>query len=488
MKKVLFCISALCVLLSCNREAPVAPFEDVCIVAGRSADDGDIKSSYFGTGSLVWSYGDKISIFDGTGNREFITYSQANSSTAEFRGQISSAWKTLVGVYPYNKDNALLDDGNVTVNFSPVQIAAPGGFTDGSNTAVGKTGTKSSLQMKNACAYIKLGFTSSKDVRIIYLAPNAKGVNICGKMTVNPEDAGLTSSNEGGNCISIVPDGSVIAPGTYYIAAAPVRLDKGFRVFFKMADGKLLCKTGSKTARLYRNRTLDIGTIDVDKLPVATEECMNQTVLQIDFSTASSAFVETLPKSKETGETVYHTKSGNYPIVISVTPVEEGGNSRGAGWFHKDKYLALFANNFYQNGNNEYLDGITLPEIPGKCLVKVEVVAPSATFPVNVTNYDCSVGYYDEDYDTKPATKYNSNGNWLGGTYRFNLPLSTSTDPYRIVARVKSSFCYISKINLYYETINPGSVPADAEPDPDNTNPSWDNMGFEPIADGGNLL
>lgn len=484
MKKSIFFIFALCALFSCSREETLSPMEDVCIIAGRPDSP---RSSYFGSGDLMWTCYDRISILDGVGNREFTTYTTEPQRSVPFYGQVASKWTKLIGVYPYNADNSLLADGNVSMVFPACQIAAEGGFTDGANSSVGVTTTTSSLEMKNACAYIRFSFTSSKDVRLIYIAPNANGINISGRMEVDPSTAALVKADNGGNCVSLVPAGEKIAPGTYYAAVAPARLSKGLRVFFRMADGKLLCKTGSTTAKLFRNKTLDLGTINVDKLPIVKEASMDKKVLTIDFSSASSAFSETLPSALTTGEKTYYTKDGGYPVTFLVNTVEEGGNTRGEGWKY-DKRLMLYANNYYQDGNTEYLDGITLPVIPGKCLVRVEVEAPANTYPMVVTNSTCTRAFFDDDYATQAPEKYNSNGNWLPGTHGFTLPITTTDDACRLVVTKSSSFCYISYITLYYETIAPGRVTTSVEPDPDDTKPTIDNLGFEAITDGGNLL
>lgn len=483
MKKMIFSLLAVCAFVSCSRDTfePSSTMEDLRISASFS---DPVRTSYHGTGELTWSYGDRINIFDGTASNEFTTYVTECPSTADFYGQVTKGWSKLVGVYPFNEKNQLLSGGKVKIVVPPYQIASAGGFTDGANPSVGETTSSSGLTLKNVGAYIKLSFTSSREVRAIYIASNAKGTNLAGIMTFNASTAAFVEGASGNNSVSLIPEGKSIAPDTYYAVVAPVKLVGGLRVFFRLADGTVLCKQGNNTVSLVRNETLDLGAINVDELHTATEPSLNPSAIMVGFGESSQPFTEALPTNLVTGEKKYTTPAG-YEFIFLVNPVEDGGNSRGQGWKLAKTYLALYANNYWEKGNVEYLDGITLPVIPGKRLVSVEVSTTSNTFPVSITDANCREVFYDDDYATMPPEKYNSNGNWLPGTHVFSLPSSKVEEAYRIVARKGSSFCYISSLYLIYETIVPVLITPLVDPTEDI---GFDQVGFDVIVDDGELI
>lgn len=482
MKKMIFGLLAVCAFVSCGREAfePVSTREDLQISASFS--DGT-RTSYHGTGDLTWSYGDRINIFDGTASNEFTTYVTECPSTADFHGQVTKGWKKLVGVYPYNDENELLSDGEVSIVVPPYQTASADGFTDGANPAVGVTTSASSLTLKNVGAYLKFSFTSSREVRAVYIASNANGTNLTGVMTFNASTAEFVGGALGHNSVTLIPEGESIAPGTYYAVVAPVRLIGGLRVFFRLANGTVLCKQGNNTVNLVRNETLDLGAINVDELHTATEPNINSSAIMVGFDGSSQPFTEDLPTDFVIGEKIYTTPAG-YEFTFLVNPVEDGGNTRGQGWRQTKTYLAFYANNCWEKGNVEYLDGITLPAIPGKRLVSVEVSSTSTTFAVSITDANCREVFYDDDYATMPPEKYNTNGNWLPGTHIFSLPASKVGESYRVVARKTSSFCYISSLYLIYETIVPTIITPIVDP---YTTVGFEDVGFDVIQDDGDL-
>lgn len=486
MKRLIIALSALLALCSCAKESLNCGLtRDLEIKASSDIT----RTSYSGAGELVWNYGDRINIFDGTASREFTTYVSEPQATASFFGQVSSSWTTLVGVYPYNESNELLPGGKVRIEFPSYQTAFPGGFTDAANVAIGETSSASELLLRNAGAYLKLAFTSSTAVRAIYIASNTEGCNLSGTMTFNASTAGLADASEGLNCVTLIPEGESIAPGTYYAVVAPVTLEKGLRIFFRLSDGRLVGKMGESDLVLSRNATADLGTLDVDALQTMSEKSLDALTITLDFTGADKAFTEKLPTTRITGNKQYQTKTGGYSVGFLVNPVTSGGNTRGQGWLSAGTYLSLMTNNYWKDGNSIYLDGITLPAIPGKRLVSVEYVAPSNTFAMNVTDRNCWTVFYDDDYETMPSDKYNSSSNWLKGSHIFTLPSSEIGESYRLVARKTNSFCYISYLVLSYETIVSRSIPALFKPDPNRGkgDAGLDNLGFDPVTDDGDL-
>lgn len=486
MKRLIIAFSAFFALCSCVKESPdcglIPDFE-------IKASSDITRTSYSGAGELVWSYGERINIFDGTASREFTTYVSEPRATASFFGPVSSSWTTLVGVYPYNESNELLPGGKVRIEFPSYQTAFPGGFTDAANVAIGETSSASGLLLRNAGAYLRLAFTSSTAVRAIYIASNTEGCNLSGTMTFKASTAGLADSSEGLNCVTLIPEGESIAPGTYYAVVAPVTLERGLRIFFRLSDGRLVGKMGESDLVLSRNATVDLGTLDVDALETVSETSLETVTITLDFTAADKAFTEKLPSTRMTGSRQYQTKNGGYSVGFLVNPVQEGGNTRGQGWVSAGTYLALMTNNSWKDGNRVFLDGITFPAISGKRLVSVEYVAPSNTFAMNVTDRNSWTVFYDDDYETMPSDKYNSSENWLKGSHIFSLPASAIGESYRLVARKSNSFCYISYLVLSYETIVSRSIPALFKPDPSRgkSDAGLDNLGFDPVTDDGDL-
>ena len=451
MKYTFPLIAGICALIACNRIDPTESTEEMVLFAS-SPSVPELKSSFHGENALTWSRGDKMTIFDGTAAREFITFS--DGASVPFYGNVSKSWTSLTGVYPHSSDNSLTSDGNVRASIPACQTASQDGFTDGANLAIGTTTSASGLILKNAGAYIKLAFTSSADISAIYIAANQNTVKLSGQMNFVPSSAELLSTVSGHPSVTLLPSNTTITPGTYYAVAAPVELPGGLRVIFRKTNGALVSKSGSGSVTLKRNETLDLGAINVDELPATSEPALENTTLSLNFQTAGAAFTESLPNSLQTGTKSYFTKEGGYEVTFSVKYLASGGNTRYQGWKFTSNYISLYANTYLSSSSHYDLDGIILPGIEGKRLVKVEIIVPNSnTFPMNITNIDMSDTYYDDDYPAMPSDKYNSSQNWLPGSHLFTMTESNPGERYRIIARKANSFCYIQSINLTYESV-----------------------------------
>ena len=110
MKKIIYTLFAFAAVtfVSCNKEesTPVneQPQPEVELVPMTFTAGVDTKVTIGEGNAINWEETDKISIFDGTGNREFtIVKGSIKGNTATFTGEVAVGSTNFVALYPYTE-------------------------------------------------------------------------------------------------------------------------------------------------------------------------------------------------------------------------------------------------------------------------------------------------------------------------------------------------------------------------------------------------
>lgn len=456
MKKMLIVSLAVASILlqSCQKclDTNQSLLKEINIETGSS---NITRSHYYGEGRQEWSYGDRMSIFDGYGTRSFVTYN--SGPTVNFSGYVDNNATSIVAVYPERDRNAILPNYSVLVDFPSMQIACRAGFADGSNPMVGKTAIADpmSLEMHNVGSFLKFSIPdgSGIDISSVFIVSGG-GEVLSGTIPVDVSgDTPTTASGTGFINVTLVPDmeSEYLAPGTYFAVVPPVELSGGLSFVAKRADGKVGIKSGTTPNTLTRNTSKDLGTIDIANMEwVESEEYANRTIV-LDFS-SQDVFTESLPKGKTIGTKKYTTLDGN-SFIISID--DSAANTRGAGWMITGNRLAMYNNTFYlESDTSETTDGLILPAFEDLRLKSVSIdVGQANTFQAVVLNPDGTLvkGGMDED-----------SSNWQKNTvHKFSLKGTKPGTRYKISARAANTFIYMARLTLIYEKIGiPALLPS----------------------------
>ena len=189
--------------------------------------------------SVLWSVGDKLRVFNGREDAEFLSQNTEPVRIADFHGELEYfPGDTLFAVYPWRKD-ASFDGESLSVTLPYYQQGVAGSFADDMNLSVA-TSTTMNMAFYNVCGGVR--FTVSRD-DICRVALQGIGAEaLAGKLKIQFEGGRpcVKSIEDEANRVVLVPsDRETFEPGKwYYIVMAPVTLSLGVQVYFYTLDDK----------------------------------------------------------------------------------------------------------------------------------------------------------------------------------------------------------------------------------------------------------
>ena len=198
-------------------------------------DNFGTKTSIDGDRMVLWSEGDKLSIFDGTDNNEFSLTSGAGENIGNFRGKAFEA-ETYHALYPYSAD-ASYSDGTVSSALPSVQTAVSGTFATMLNPALGSS-TGTGLRMKNIAGLIQFTVSEIPSGKTVTGVTFSAEKSLAGPFTANISSA--VASATGNENVSVTVQAAegealetgkiyyaVVLPGTYSTLSFTASLNDG---------------------------------------------------------------------------------------------------------------------------------------------------------------------------------------------------------------------------------------------------------------------
>lgn len=225
-----------------------------------TAETVDVKTALDSDGTtVVWSEGDRISVWDGEANREF-TASAINGKKVTFKGQALNLKEgTYYAVYPYSVDNEF--EGSVVKCAVPaVQTALEGGYDKAANISVASSAAaERSFTFKNVCGLAMFTLDAKMtDVTEVWFS----GTSAL---------AGAFSADLSAEDLTVVPSADVKkfsltgveAGGTYYV---PVLPSSHTSIAFTLVKGESLAEiTGSKPVEFKSAVRTDFGSLSAEE-------------------------------------------------------------------------------------------------------------------------------------------------------------------------------------------------------------------------------
>ena len=269
MKK--YCIYLLGLLATLAVSCTVEPAEVVPTGAGEYT--AVIEAPAPGTRTVaddnlrvLWSKDDELSIFDKTSwNAEYKLLGEGGTNTGEFTkiepsGYVAGVELPLVyAVYPYNKDNAISNDGVVSVTLPATQTYAEKSFGPGAGLMASIAEGKE-LKFKNMCGFLAINLCGTAKIKTITLKGNNNEV-LAGAATITGENGAiptLTMAADGAkevtmNCpdvrLGTTPETATI----FWFALPPTTFEKGITVTVVDANDRTFEKSTTGALEIVRN-------------------------------------------------------------------------------------------------------------------------------------------------------------------------------------------------------------------------------------------
>ena len=262
-------VASLC-LFSCSKENDGPALSKISFrVTAENPVDPNLTSASLNEadGSVSFTAGEQISVFDGVGNQPF--QAASSGTTVTFNGSAASA--AIYNVLSPYQDDATISGNVITATVPKVQTAVLGGVDPAALISVGRTTDTGDIHLKNVVGLMKVTVNTANTVKGIQIAAGAnRNVAIAGTIdiTTPASDADipvytLNPSAEKVTCVSLVPPAGddFLAMGTYYIAVLNKTYEGGLTVGYVQADGTLRGRTGTKNAEMERSTILDLGAL-----------------------------------------------------------------------------------------------------------------------------------------------------------------------------------------------------------------------------------
>lgn len=340
MKRIfntLFITAAAVFAFSCEKPANdnITPSEENLVELTLTVG-ADTKTQLGGENntSIIWQENDKLIVFDGTANREFVIKDfEPGKNSAVFTGLALPAEKYYVvhssaegsePVFTVPEEGDPYVTGILVAN---VQKAVKGSYDPAAFASVGiavvKDGeTDLSVQMRNTCSLVKVSLKSS-DIKTIEISTPDENKYLTAKCKyIIKEYPGIAAQSD--RYLSAVLDSeSAMEPGDYYIAILPRELNN-LTVTYTKADGSTVSVTATGTFNFDRSSIVPLG-IDDSALefpnenepeePVVPEEL----VLTVDFTVGrDKVFTGYIPNAITSDKDFTFIQDGvEYPFNIS---------------------------------------------------------------------------------------------------------------------------------------------------------------------------
>ena len=296
MKKIIVSLAMFAaVFAGCQKSEVVDPAESVeqvakQFVAAVEDFDSETKTSMNSSRDVLWSSGDRITVFKGStlgeefllegesaGHKEGIFNSVATGSTGDvfFAGTEISC---NIGFYPYSSNYVLVAKGKAfevrNAQVQAVQKYTPNTFANGAFPMVAMNGDLESnrLDFKNVLGVIKFQFKGNAYVKSVKVE-GKNGEILSGKAAVtvytdgqNPEVSMLGTSDED-KCVALECPSTVHLSETeateFHLALPPVTFSNGFVVTVTDVYGNVKTVESTASNTVSRSTVLAMPEIEI---------------------------------------------------------------------------------------------------------------------------------------------------------------------------------------------------------------------------------
>lgn len=237
--------------------------EEILIRKSFQAGVAETRTSLEGL-SVMFAEGESISIWDGSGNREY--KADEAGSNVSFSGQVSASATDFYALSPYSASTVFTKNGSTVTARTTLpseQAAVAGTFADGLNISAGQSDSDDSFSLDNVMSVVKFNLASANlgghavtSVELISSYPLAGDVTVTfGETSTASADANTVNSVKLAKA-----DGSVLEDGTYYFVILP---NDGGQISLKFttSDGYTATRTATLKSPFEAGFVKNLGTV-----------------------------------------------------------------------------------------------------------------------------------------------------------------------------------------------------------------------------------
>lgn len=246
-----------------NVEIPVDQEEEILISKSFQAGVAETRTTLDGV-TVLFAQNESISIWDGSGNREYKA-DEAGSSVS-FSGQVSASATEFFALSPYSSSTVFSRSGSTVtakLTLPSTQEATVGTFADGMNISAAQSDSDDSFTMENVLAVAKFTLASTNlNGHQIASVELSSTYPLAGDVVVTYGE--IPSAAAGSNTVNTVTlshaNGSALADGTYYLTLLP---NAGGQITLKFTatDGYVATKTATLKSAFEAGSIKNLGTV-----------------------------------------------------------------------------------------------------------------------------------------------------------------------------------------------------------------------------------
>lgn len=379
MKTIKSFSAALFVLaaISCNTENLTEPTDSALEPMYIS---GTATKTVFtpADGSVSWTAGDQLAIFDNQGGKNVFNNSEA--AAASFSGEVTVGTTKFWGIYPADKVvSQNTKDGKVVVNLPADQTPVAGTFAEDVNISV-TTGDKTpgvasvkGITFHNVCGLVS--FTVPQRVAAKKVTFTASNRCIAGQLSVDCEDSSVEIIGNESQSVSMT--GDFQSGSTFYFVVTPGEI-KGFRIDVETnAGSQYYLGTNAGVLDIVAGGYVNIPDIDLKdgEVRVSASHTYSNGVLTGTSLTVNHGIPSQLWKDV-TNLTLYVTKDGkeyrSYNGSVNAASVTPEGKDGVVGKVYLPQGTYQITGSYTMNGVTKNISTtaeLEAPEFKGTATV-----------------------------------------------------------------------------------------------------------------------
>jgi len=251
--------------------------------------------------SVNWVAGDKVAIFEGTSSysdtgktiREFSVVEESiNGTSASFSGLASEAQTKFYVMYPFEATDSRAGSNTFKMVLPTVQQLGDNNIANNALLSIGYIDTtkQESVSFYNVVGFLRVDITFDDVKEVVVRGTKIAGTATVKKTTTATEVPTISSVASTANEVTLLPNGEVFTPGSYWVALLPGEtIPAGeFSVTFNRISEKLTSYTSTKDITIERNKGFFIADYKWEKQNLVIKDVATLT----EFLTNSAKYGE----------------------------------------------------------------------------------------------------------------------------------------------------------------------------------------------------
>ncbi|MBR5700747.1 MAG: DNA/RNA non-specific endonuclease [Bacteroidales bacterium] len=270
MKRIALRLIPLAVVLfaaGCARteiDNPRIPSKEEFLIHKTFYGESDETKTTLDGVNVLFAEGEAVSIYDGSGNREFTA--KESGANVTFTGNVSAAATSYYVLSPYSASTVFSKSGSTVTAATTVpasQAATPGSFASGANLSAAMYDADDAFSLQNLLAVAKFTLsTTNLDGHSIASVTLSGAYPLAGDVVVTyGTECTLAAGSQTVNSVSLSnADGTALSDGTYYLTLLP-NAGGEITLTFTATDGYTATRKATLSSAFTAGTIKNLGTV-----------------------------------------------------------------------------------------------------------------------------------------------------------------------------------------------------------------------------------